>query len=1141
MSGNSPKRRGGRPFWKKMAFLAFGLIAALAVALPWIIAAGPVKRLLLSQANAALAPGGLRFESFEPSWFGPAVIKNLALLGPQGQPVVQAAHATWDRNLAQILFDRPRYGTLKLKAAKLDVERKADATLDIFEAIRGALRPNPALDLTIVVEGGTLRLRAPELGNPVEAARADVSLHIAAAPAPLAFSVELVEGPGVAGDPLGSGTLAVRGELDRWHPHPGEPPDLHVNATGRGWPIDLTSETQTARARFDGQARVDRKAGRLATSGDASLRDLELAGPRLHGDFPRLDRLAAVWDVAREPEGWTARRLDVDSAIVHLSASGPLPPREGRSTDARGQLDLAQLARQFPRTLRLRPDLVVERGLAEFDLHAQTRPDDPSPWKFEARVGDLVTRIGDTSIRQREPATLALMIARGAEGLAVDEFTVKSPILNASGRGTLSKGVKIDGKLDLAILQEQLADVSDLGGVRLAGRGNLAGTFRMAEDLAYLAKVDLGIVGFQAGTTPRDLTLHAEIEGVAGTDGLPRGYDIASLQVESAGLTSRFDAEPDHGATHVEAYITGDAPSLGEGARLTAQFQGAMHDDASLDVDDVQVSLQTQGAPPLIVSARGRADLNRGDFELLPPSARTPSPVTLGAEGIRGWSVGRANWRAEATLSGDLDLIDKQLAAASGRKPGGIAGRGDARLSALADEDGVELTGSLEVRDASWPAGDSRHVEPAVKATVDAHLTPATRRLDLAELTLTGGPVTVEGSGQILDLLDRRVVDLKGKLQPDWARLRTMLGGLDPEAKLAGRPRGFRVRGPLGGAGDLDELLAGIDAEFGVELTELDLLGIAVGPAPIILRARNGRLDFDPIETTLNEGRLRIEAELDLSREHGPAIRLTPGSFIEAARINEKASRRLLAYVAPVLQDATQIRGAFDVAVREAYIPLSAAAGKPTLEGSVLFDDVEFGPGPLADQLLGLVGREIAPTLQLDQPVSLTIADGRVNQHGLSIPLGKLSRIELDGWVGFDRTMALTASLPITPSLVAGSPLLSNLAGGTRLTIPVGGTLDDPKLDRDALAAHLKELGKTLLRRGATQGVSDLLFRLIQPRTAIAPAPSPAISDELGQAQPPLPDPAPTRETPGQIRRRLRQERKAGLRGIPPEPPVSRP
>jgi translocation and assembly module TamB len=1133
MSGNPPKRRGGRPFWKKLAVLAFGLIAGFAVALPWILATGPVRRFLLARANAALAPGGLRFDSLELSWFKPATLTNLALIDPKGHPVVQASHATWDRTLAQILFDRPRYGTLRLLAARLDIHRGADGSLDLYEAIRAAIRPDPTVDLKIVVEGGTLRLHAPELGKPIEAARADISLHIAAAPNPLTFSVELIEGPGAVVDPLGSGTLMVRGELDRWHVHPGEPADLHVSATGRGWPVDLVSDAQIARARFDGQAKVDRKVGRLATSGDATLRDLELAGPRLSGDFPHLDRLAAVWDVAREPEGWNARRLDVDASLFHVSASGPLPPRVGRSTDARGKLDLAQLARQFPRTLRLRPDVTVERGLAEFDLHAHSRPDDPSPWKFEARVADLVTRVGDTAVRQREPATLTLLIARGADGLAVDEFTVKSPILNASGRGTLSKGVKVDGKLDLAVLQEQLADVADLGTVRLAGRGNLSGTFRMAEDHAYLAKVDLGIVGFQAGTAPRDLTLHAEIEGAAGADGFPRGYDIASIQLESAGLTSRFDAEPDQGATHVEAYLTGDAPALGEGARFNAQFQGALHDDASLDVDDMQLSLQARDAPPLIISARGRADLNRGDFELLPPSARSPSPVTLGAEGIRGWSIGRANWRAEATLTGDLDLVDKQLAASAGRKPGGLAGRGDARLSALSGEDGVDFTGGLEIRDASWPIGESRHTEPAIKATIDAHLTPATRRLDLAELTLAGGPVTVEASGQILDLLDRRVVDIKGKLQPDWARLRAMLGDLDPAAKLSGHPRAFRVRGPLGGSADLDEWLAGIDAELGVELTELDLLGLAVGPAPIILRARNGRLDFDPIETTLNGGRLRVEAELDLSRETGPALRLTPGSFIEGARINDQASRRVLAFVAPVLQDATQVRGAFDVAIREARIPLTAAAGKPSLEGSVLFEDVEFGPGPLAEQLLGLVGRDLAPTLRLDQPISLTIADGRVNQHGLAIPLGTLSRIEIDGWVAFDRTMSLTASLPITGALLAGSPLLADLVGGTRLTIPIGGTLDAPRLDRDALATNLKDLGKTLIRRGTTQGAADLLFRLFQRRTATAPAP-PTPGGELGQIQPPLPDPAPP--TPRQIRQKMRQERRAGLRGFQPEP-----
>jgi translocation and assembly module TamB len=149
--------------------------------------------------------------------------------------------------------------------------------------------------------------------------------------------------------------------------------------------------------------------------------------------------------------------------------------------------------------------------------------------------------------------------------------------------------------------------------------------------------------------------------------------------------------------------------------------------------------------------------------------------------------------------------------------------------------------------------------------------------------------------------------------------------------------------------------------------------------------------------------------------------------------------------------------------------------------------------------------------------VTLTIADGRVNQRGMAIPIGDLTQIELAGWVDFDRNLALTATLPVTPAMLGNNPLLSDIAAGSRVSLPIGGTLDHPSIDQDAFKANLQELGKTLLTRGATRGAMELLMRLIQPRDPNAPPP-------------------PPRLTP-QERRIQRQEKKAMRRGeIPPQP-----
>jgi translocation and assembly module TamB len=301
-----------------------------------------------------------------------------------------------------------------------------------------------------------------------------------------------------------------------------------------------------------------------------------------------------------------------------------------------------------------------------------------------------------------------------------------------------------------------------------------------------------------------------------------------------------------------------------------------------------------------------------------------------------------------------------------------------------------------------------------------------------------------------------------------------------------------------------------LEGEVGFDLVGADIYGLHVGPSQVVLRARQGHLALDPIDTTLNGGRIQLEPEI-LSDENGMVLRLGPSSAIRDAEINDEVSRRFLSYVAPVLDRATRAHGRVSVDLNEAVFPLSNRAKKGTsVVGSVVFDDVEFAPGPLANELYDLIGKDAERSVKLDHPISLSIENRRVYQHGLALPIGRLTQIELEGWVDFDRNLALMASLPLTPAMVGNQPLLGSIVAGAKIRVPITGSLDKPAIDRQVLNLALRDLGKTLLERGAIQGAAALLQRLTQGRDPNAP--------------PPL-----TR----QQRREQRQERKAQRRRDP--------
>ncbi|MBV8229393.1 MAG: hypothetical protein JO329_05355, partial [Planctomycetaceae bacterium] len=293
--------------------------------------------------------------------------------------------------------------------------------------------------------------------------------------------------------------------------------------------------------------------------------------------------------------------------------------------------------------------------------------------------------------------------------------------------------------------------------------------------------------------------------------------------------------------------------------------------------------------------------------------------------------------------------------------------------------------------------------------------------------------------------------------------------------------RAFRIKGPISG-GAAAEILKGLDAELGIDLAEAQAFGMRVGPAPIVVRCGGGRVAIDPIATTLNGGRVALKPEIVLDDPKGMALRLASGSTIEGAEINQEVSRRVLSFVVPALNDAAQVRGHLSVAIDRAEFPIGGSDGRSSnVAGRVDFQDVVFEPGPSAAPLLSLAGKGQTPALRLHQPVELTVADGRVTQSGLVIPLGGSSRLELGGSVGFDETLALRAVVPVSGATLGDQAKLGQDLDGTRIVVPIGGTIAKPTIDARALRLALQELSKTVLKREVTRDASEVLDRIVRP------------------------------------------------------------
>jgi hypothetical protein len=241
--------------------------------------------------------------------------------------------------------------------------------------------------------------------------------------------------------------------------------------------------------------------------------------------------------------------------------------------------------------------------------------------------------------------------------------------------------------------------------------------------------------------------------------------------------------------------------------------------------------------------------------------------------------------------------------------------------------------------------------------------------------------------------------------------------------------------------------------------------------------------------------------------------------LLKDAKLEANVAQGVLAYIAPVMADATRTSGRFSLKLDGATFPVGAPQAA-RLAGTLSMHEVDLGPGPLAKNVMqSLPGRLQLPTsvrIADDSNVEFHLADRRVWHKGLEfgLPLAKPGQrldINSSGSVGLDdKSLDLKLALPIPADLPADRPLLASLAGKS-ISVGIGGMLGEPKVNFDGS-----------IRATAGQVAAELIDRLrsrgqpLPPRPAGAPAPNwvpPKLSEAGSQAEAEPPEEAKPAET----------------------------
>ena len=148
--------------YRRIAALAALVAAAgLFLALPQLLSWSGGRRILSARAGRILAPGSLEAAAVQVSWFGPTVIDQAVLRDERGTRLIVAPRAVVDWSLWQILFNQPAAATLTMPGAEIEIERRPDGRIDLYQTLEPIIREEPEIRLVVEISGGRLRFRDP--------------------------------------------------------------------------------------------------------------------------------------------------------------------------------------------------------------------------------------------------------------------------------------------------------------------------------------------------------------------------------------------------------------------------------------------------------------------------------------------------------------------------------------------------------------------------------------------------------------------------------------------------------------------------------------------------------------------------------------------------------------------------------------------------------------------------------------------------------------------------------------------------------------------------------------------------------------------------------------------------------------------
>ncbi len=881
--------------------------------------------------------------------------------------------------------------------------------------------------------------------------------------------------------------------------------------------------------------------GETSVRGESLITDLDFAAASLGPDHIRLARVEMPCHVVQTGELVQVEQLAINCDLGKISLSGSakmsdfsaanqLRALARENYELKGHVDLAKLAALLPATLRIREGTEITSGQVDLAATSRQQPDGMT-WTGRVDASDLGAEANGRAIVWQNPLAVQFATRETKDGFVVDRIQCTSSFLQVKAAGSLDD-LTASADFDLSRLLSELRQFSDLNHVQMAGHGQSQWVWKRVADDRFTAAAEFQIRGFQwitgqaAPWQEDNLVAKLDFSGQL-LDRSIKQIDEARLTVESGG--ERLDAklreavsEPSaaplpllcswrgqlaHWAPRLENLLGVTGWDLAGQGAIDAQVRASAKtiEVQQCKADFAQFQLRGHNwfvnEPTVSLALVGKADSTTHRVELTQGKLSAGTAVAVVNAAVLqstadGWTLDGGTAQFVAELGQLYRWQHDPRAAAAWQVSGKLTGEAALKHETGATSGQVNATvDQLQVVEVSRPAVPG--AKPAVwqerQATIAARgsYQHASEHLQLEKLQVVSDAVRCDASGAIATSDQGGDVDLKGTIQYDWQQLSPLLRPyVGQGVQVAGKQtREFAVHGPLSGSPTHADSWRAVSGEAAVGWTGMNVYGLVVGRGDVAAKLANGQVRTQPIDVQISEGRLTVSPLVQFSPAPAEIV-LGRGPLLTDVHLSPELCSQGLKYVAPILAGATVADGRFSIALDGGLLPLSDVTagdvgGRMAMRAQVTAGPVMQEFMVLIKELTAILGRGTLDNINDQSGALLSIDDSniefrlverRIYHRGLQFMIGSLP-ITTHGSVGVDESLAIIAEVPVQAKLF-GIDLSLGALEGRVVQIPIGGTLEDPKLDPRAMQQLSAQMLQNTARGVLIDGVGKQLEKL---------------------------------------------------------------